>query len=147
MLIRPYQDKEVLITASLGLMFLASLATIFWGADKCLGLGDEGFYFLSARYPDEYQKNVTSVFFYTGFLFRMANFDPMGFRLLGVLAICFSAFIFWVGFYKFLAKSYPVIKTQKYFRVTSLFFIQLGALLNYQWFYMTPNYKIGRAHV
>ena len=141
MLIRPYQDKEVLITASLGLMFLASLATIFWGADKCLGLGDEGFYFLSARYPDEYQKNVTSAFFYTGFLFRMASFDPMGFRLLGVLTICFSAFIFWVGFYKFLAKSYPVIKTQKYFRVTSLFFIQLGALLNYQWFYMTPNYN------
>lgn len=138
----PYQyHADLILLAMLGLMFFSSIATIFWGADRCLGLGDEGVYLLAARYPDEIQQNVSSVYIYTGYLFQLANFDPVGFRLLGAMLVCLSAFVFWLGFNKFLFEFYPKAKTVKYFRSYSLFFIELGALLLYQWFYMTPNYN------
>jgi hypothetical protein len=138
----PYKNYVDLISAAvLGLAFFCSIATIFWGADRCLGLGDEGIYLLSARYPDEVQQHVSSVYIYTGYLFRMASFDPAGFRLLGLILVCISVSIFWLGFYTFLFELYPRAKTIKYFRLCSLLFIELGALLHYQWFYMTPNYN------
>ena len=125
----------------LGIMLCSSLVTIYWGADRCLGLSDEGVYFLAARYPEECQENVSAVYIYTGYLFRMAGYSPMGFRLLGVMFVCFSAAIFCFGFNKFLLGAYPEVKKIKYFRVYSLLFIEIGALLLYQWFYLTPNYN------
>lgn len=130
-----------IFTAALGLMLLGSIAIIFWGADRSLGLADEGLYLLAARYPDEIQQNVSSVYIYTGYLFRMMGFDPIGFRIVGVFLVCFSAFVFWMGFYKFFFKNYLKANNVKYLRLYSLFFIELGSLLHYQWFYMTPNYN------
>lgn len=132
---------NISFVAILGLMLFCSAATIFWGADRSLGLGDEGVYLLAARYPAEIQQNVSSVYIYTGYLFRLANYNPVEFRLLGVILVCISAFVFWLGLYKFISESYLKVNTVKYLRLSSLFFIEFGALLLYQWFYLTPNYN------
>jgi hypothetical protein len=132
---------DLVFVAALGLMLFCSIATIFWGADKSLGMADEGLYLLAARYPDEIKQNISSVYVYTGYLFRMVDFHPTSFRLLGVLLDCISAAVFWFGFYKLLIEFYPKVKALRYFRSYSLFFIELGALLHYQWFYMVPNYN------
>ena len=135
-----FNVNSILVIAP-GLMLFFCIATILWGVGRCLGLGDEGLYLLAARYPDEVQQNISSVYIYTGYLFRLANFDPKGFRIFGMILVCISAFVFWVGFHKFIYKQYHRSKALKYFRLYSLIFIELGALLHYQWFYMTPNYN------
>ena len=123
---------------ALGLMLFSCIATIVWGSDRGLGLGDEGVYLLSARFPDDVLQNVSAVYIYTGFLFRAATFDPASFRLLGMILILASAFVFWFGFYK-----YFDLRTKasaiKYFRPYSLLFIEMGAMVYYQWFFATPN--------
>ena len=139
MQLRPYKDEY--IVPVLVVMFALSILTIFWGANRGLGLGDEGLYLLAARYPDEIQQNVSSVYIYTGYLFQFTGFDPVGFRLSGVLIICISAFIFWLGLYRFIYEFYLKNRIVKSFRLYSLLFVELGALCHYQWFYMTPNYN------
>ena len=79
-------------------MLLTSILTVFWGLDKGLGLGDDGTYLLSARFPNEFRQTVTATYIYTGFLFKISNYDPMLFRLIGVFIVLASAFIFWLGF-------------------------------------------------
>jgi hypothetical protein len=132
---------EKIFVIILGLMLLLTVFTIIWGVDRTLGIGDEGVYLLAARYPDEIMQNVSSVYIYTGFLFEVSNFDPVVFRLSGVVLICGSALLFWFGFYNFIIYNYQNALTINYLRSLSLIFIVLGALLYYQWFYMTPNYN------
>ncbi len=131
----------IFLNVTLGLLFLGSAGTIFWGADRSLGFADEGLYLLAARYPEEIQQNVSSVYIYTGYLFRMVNFDVVAFRLAGVVLICMSALVFWFGFYKFTLEFYPRARVVGYLQLYSLLFMELGALLQYQWFYLTPSYN------
>ncbi|MBA3704786.1 MAG: hypothetical protein H0W84_02475 [Bacteroidetes bacterium] len=129
------------VLISLGIMVFCSISMILWGADKSLGSGDEGVYILSARYPGEFQQSVSATYIYTGFLFRMVSYDLVMFRLLGVFLVILSALWFWIGFYKLLVKLCPETKMIKYIRALSCLFILLGALLLYEWFYLTPNYN------
>lgn len=134
-------NPTLLIVVWLLGVLVSVITTIYWGADRSLGLGDEGIYLLAARYPEEIQQHVSSVYVYTGYLFRLVGFDPVAFRLLGVTLICASAVLLWIGYYKFASESSDRLKGFKYFRWYSLLFIILGALLLYQWFYLTPNYN------
>lgn len=131
-----------ILVAILGFMFFCSIVTINFGADRFIGIADDGLYLLAARYPNEVQQSVSSVYIYTGYLFQVVNFNPIMFRLFGVILVCLSAVIFWLGFCKIVFELSPKAQTIKYFRLCSLFFIELGALLYYQWFYMTPNYNM-----
>lgn len=139
--VRCKPNPALLIVAWLGAVLICSILTIYWGSDRTLGLGDEGIYLLAARYPEEIQQNVSSVYIYTGYLFKLVDFDPVAFRLLGVTLVCASAFLFWIGFYRFASEIYLKFCAFEYYGLYSLLFILLGALLLYQWFYLTPNYN------
>jgi hypothetical protein len=134
---------SIILNLALSLMLLAAISTIFWGVDRSLSMADEGLYLLAARYPDEIRQNVSSVYIYTGYLFQIAGFDPTTFRVLGVILVCMSAYVFWMGFHKFLFEFHLKNKTAKtkYSKWYLLLFIELGALLQYQWFYLTPSYN------
>lgn len=134
-------EPSLLLVGILAGFLIAVITTILWGVDRTLGLGDEGIYLLAARYPEEIQQHVSSVYIYTGYIFKIVGYDPVAFRLLGVTLVCISAAILWLGYYNFICNSIATIKRFKYFAIYSLFFTLLGALLLYQWFYLTPNYN------
>lgn len=134
-------NPALLIVTWLGAILICVIITIYWGADRSLGLGDEGIYLLAARHPEEIQQNVSSVYIYTGYLFKLVGFDPVAFRLLGVSLVSASVFLFWIGFYKFASEIYIKLCCFEYFGLYSFLFILLGGLLLYQWFYLTPNYN------
>ncbi|MBE2258261.1 MAG: hypothetical protein H6942_01090 [Candidatus Accumulibacter sp.] len=132
------QSANIVALIALYVMLFSSIAAIFWAADKGLGLGDEGVYLLSARFPEDILQNVSAVYVYTGLLYRLADYDPAAFRLVGMVLILAAASIFWIGFDRFFmleTKSFEV----KYLRPESLAFILIGAMLYYQWFFATPN--------
>lgn len=121
-------------------MLVAATAAIAWGADRGLGIADEGVYLLAARYPMEIEQNVSAVFDYTGAIFKLVGYDPQIFRLAGLLAIMLSALMFWAGYQKLLLMMFPGARDAQYVRLNSLLFIQMGALLYFQWAFATPNY-------
>lgn len=118
-------------------MLAMAIAVVSWGADRGMGIADEGVYLLAARYPSEIEQNVSAVFDYTGAIFKLVGYDPQRFRLAGLTAIMLSALAFWVGFQKLVRLMFP---SGKYVRLNSMLFIQLGAILYYQWAFATPNY-------
>ncbi len=128
------------IGALLAALLAAAIAVIAWGADRGLGIADEGVYLLAARYPMEIEQNVSAVFDYTGAIFRLVGYDPAMFRLAGLAAIMLSALAFWIGFQKLLLIMFPGARHAQHVRLNSLLFIQLGGILYYQWAFATPNY-------
>jgi hypothetical protein len=113
---------------------------IVWGADRGMGLADEGVYLLAARYPNEIEQNVSAVFDYTGAVFRLLGYDPHLFRLAGLAAIVLSAFALWVGYQKLTLLIFLGAKRAQHVRLNSLLFLQIGCILYYQWAFATPNY-------
>lgn len=132
------RSANTIALIALSVMLLSSVATIFWAANKSLGLGDEGVYLLSARFPEDVLQNVSAVYVYTGFLFRLVDYDPVEFRLVGLLLILAAALIFWIGFDRFFQLGNKTVGI-KYVRPYSLIFLLIGAMLYYQWFFATPN--------
>jgi hypothetical protein len=137
------QDRNKLSTLFASLLtvaFLLVLASIIWATDRSLGLTDEGLYLLAARYPEEIAQNVSAVYSYTGFLFRIVGYDVASFRVLGLLLIVLSAVIFWLGYCKFSFAYFKVSSEIQNFRWLSFLFIALGGTLHYQWSLATPSY-------
>lgn len=131
---------HILPLSILGGMFCLAISVVLWGANRGLGFGDEGIYLLASRYPSEIQQNVSAIFAFTGHLFTIANYNPVTFRVLGVVAILLSAIVFWYGFQKLLVKLQPEAANIKYLKYYSLIFILVGSILHYQWSYLTPSY-------
>ncbi len=123
---------------ALAVMSVAAMATIVWGLDRGLGLGDEGVYLLSARYPEDIRQNVSAIYNYTGFIFKLVNYSPQFFRLAGLVLLVLSSVVFWLGMYQLLTGMVEKSRL-KLARWYSLAFIIIGALLYYQWFFPTPN--------
>jgi len=132
------RSANTIALIALYLMLLSSIATIYWAMDKSLGLGDEGVYLLSARFPEDVLQNVSAVYVYTGLLFRISDYDPVAFRLAGMVLILAAAFIFWIGFDRFFKLSSKSLEI-KFVRSYSLAFVLMGAMLYYQRFFATPN--------
>ncbi|GAA3099238.1 hypothetical protein GCM10010520_50840 [Rhizobium viscosum] len=124
----------------LAMLVVAVIAAVIWGADKSLSLKDEGLYLLAARYPDEISENVSAVYRYTGFLFKVVGYDVASFRITGLVLIALSAIVFWLGFIKFVSTHCAGFSEVHGFRTLSLLFIALGGLLHYQWALTTPSY-------
>jgi hypothetical protein len=131
---------HILSLSILGGMLLLGISVVLWGANRGLGFGDEGIYLLASRYPDEIQQNVSAIFAFTGHLFSLANYNPVTFRILGVVAIILSALVFWFGFHKLLEKLHPETIGVKFFKYYSLVFVVTGSILHYQWSCLTPSY-------
>ncbi|TCT09065.1 hypothetical protein [Paralcaligenes ureilyticus] len=122
-------------------LLCATISVVLWEANRGLAiLGDEGTYFLAARYPSEIQQNVSAVFSFTGAMFRLVDYDPALFRALGVVLVLFSSFVFYIGFLKIVTALYPTAINIKFLKFYSLFFIATGGILHYQWSYLTPSY-------
>lgn len=131
---------NILLLSILSGMFFLALSVVLWGANRGLGFGDEGIYILASRYPGEIRQNVSAIFAFTGYLFTIANYNPVTFRVLGVFAVLLSAAVFWYGFQKLLVKLQPESVDIKYLKYYSLLFIVTGSLLHFQFSYLTPSY-------
>ncbi|CAI8830811.1 membrane hypothetical protein [Pseudomonas sp. IT-P12] len=121
-------------------MFFFALSVVLWGASKGFGFGDEGIYLLASRYPEGIQQNVSAISVFTGYLFAIANDNPVTYRIIGVVLVLLSTIIFWNGFQRLLIKLVPELLGVKYFRLYSLFFLLVGAILHYQCSYLNSIY-------
>lgn len=126
--------------AFLAIILFCTLASIIWASGRSFGLSDEGLYLLAARYPEEIRENVSATYLYTGFIFRLANYDVAMFRIFGLALIVLSACVFWCGYCKFTSSYLKSVAEIRYFRLLSFCFIQTGGLLYYQWSLATPSY-------
>tara|TARA_B100000767_G_C19752405_1_gene531370 strand:- start:113 stop:1924 length:1812 start_codon:yes stop_codon:yes gene_type:complete len=118
-------------------VFFLCLTIVLWGSGKALGFNDEGVYFLAAKYPSEIKQMPSSVYIYSGYLFQLVDHDPQKFRVLGVLLLLVSSVVLWIGSYNFISR----YTSNKGNALTLLFFLLLGSLCHYQWFFMTPHYN------
>jgi len=136
---------RLLFTPSITISLLSALvliliAVITWGASRSMGFADEGLYLLAARFPEEIRQNVSAIYIYTGYLFKLVGYDIAFFRIAGMTLIVLSALIFWCGYDSLFQVYFDKLSTAVNVRWTSLLFLQIGALLYYQWSLATPSY-------
>jgi hypothetical protein len=119
------------------------LSLILWAMNRGLGLYDEGFALLAARYPDALQAWSGSFHIFTNAIFHALNFNVVLFRLSGLALLLMSwTFLGW-GFLKAASRFFPgeiVSLLQK--KAYTWSFLLLGVLLYYQWYVPTPSYNM-----
>lgn len=122
--------------SGLAAMLVAAIATVLWGANRSLGVGDEGIYVLSARYPEDFLQNVSAVYDYTGVMFWIAGYNVIAFRVEGFALLLLSGIVFWIGF----SEQMSWFGNRRRFDLAfSFLFIGIGTTLFYQWSFMTPS--------
>lgn len=134
----PINRLQLCLSLSLVSFPVLSICTLIWASGRGLGLGDEGVYVLSARYPEDIAENVSAVYEYTGFMFKAVGFDLVFFRLLGAALLLFSSLVFWIGLNKYISLRCRV-SLPSLLKIACIGFFAAGTLLFYQWFFATPN--------
>jgi len=121
-------------------MFVAIMVVLVWASFRSVGAGYEGTYILAARYPSEIKEHVSAIFILTNLLFKLVGYKLAYFRLLGVVLLMISTYIFWKGFITNLSS----LGIEKNITVKwgYLLFFMIGSLVAYQWNFMTPSYYL-----
>lgn len=119
------------------------LSLILWAINRGLGLYDEGFALLAARYPDAMQAGGGSFHVFTGAIFRAINFNITFFRLSGLTLLLLSWGLMGWGFSKAASKLFPDgVSGPLRKKIYTWSFILLGVFLYYQWYMPTPSYNM-----
>lgn len=133
---RPDFVSALLLSA----MIVAMLALLAVEAGRGLGFGDEGIYLLAPRYPDEIRENVSTIYRFGGYVFSLVGYNPIYYRLAGVMLIVGSALLLAVG----VAGVRPWFAGHRtmttWDRLLMPLTMLVGSLLHYQWSYLTPSY-------
>lgn len=113
---------------------LVGLFCIFlvWSFGRGFDIMDEGFYLLSARYPEEISGSVTMFFLYSEILFKLVNYNLFGIRTLQFILFLLCGGVFTAGVYSsikvFFFQNKNAVFSQK---IQIFFFIILGILSYY----------------
>jgi hypothetical protein len=120
----------------------ATVGFLAWAAPRALDLTDEGLYLLGSQFPGEMTMSVSSSYWFSAVLYRVAWRNVIAMRWLG-LALTFAAgLVFYYGVRAALDRlAHASSKIGMSQRVAEASVVILGAMLGYVWFLPTPSYN------
>lgn len=122
-------------------LLLVVLGYLGFVSGRGLDITDDGYYLLSARYPDEvvFWPGVTHL--YAGALFHLCGYNVIAFRLIGIALTTASGVVLAIGLLRLLDRLGYRAGPGRAGDLGAVSMVCIGALLIYHWFLLTPSYN------
>jgi hypothetical protein len=126
----------------LSLITCGSVIFLVWTCFRGFGIWDEGFYLIMSLHPEDMSATSSSYYYYTGFLFRLCNYDVAAVRILGLALLLGSTVLLSTGLRAIAAFSSNKASSALGF-LEELSFLLTGAIVYYGAFALaTPSYNL-----
>lgn len=121
------------------LLFFSISFVIVWGADKSFDLSDEGFTMLMYNPNQEWISRTNPFFYMVGNFFNTFHPDIFFFRILRLILLIFSSFVFSFGFIRWIKHAFNHLPSYS----LNFFYplIGLSTLLSYTFGYQALSYN------
>lgn len=129
--------SHMIVVAVFALTFITMVFFLMRGLD----ITDEGYYLLSARYPQDDQAVITFAFFLTNIIFKASGYNVFLFRLLGLGLLVTSGLLVGLAISRVISRLMGRSITLL-MKVSFASFCGLGALVYYIWGILTPGYNL-----
>jgi hypothetical protein len=140
--LRPWQTLLLAIPSLAAVACLArSLGFLIWTTTRALDLTDEGFYFMSVRYPHDVTMTSTSFGLLLRPLFWIVRWDIASFRVAGFALTVLSAFVLTAGLEACRRRLDPIGSRSWTYIVAAGSAIAAASLLGYSMLLTTPSYN------
>jgi len=115
---------------------------LVWTCFRGFGIWDEGLYLIMSLHPEDMCATSSSYYYYTGFLFRLCNYDIATFRILGLALLLAATVLLSTGLRAIEAFSANRTESAVGF-LEALSFLLTGAFVYYGSFALTtPSYNL-----
>lgn len=127
---------------TLPLLSVITISLLFWTCNKGLDVTDEGIYLMASQFPMDVEVATSVYYIYTAWLYAIAGYNLVALRIIGILVTMGAAVLFFGGLYYLLRSLDLNFFPDRSVTIFAWSFMNLGALLHYAWWLLTPGYNL-----
>ena len=124
------------------LLAIAPVGFLLWASDRGFGISDEGYYLLSAQFPDDISMEVRSSRFYEAQIYALSGANIVVMRIVGLIAMLISSSVLFLGVRSWLSRTSGASRITAPLALLTWSLVAVGCLLYYGHFVLTPCYNL-----